>query len=72
MHLVASSLGGELVEQLPEADKVKREALLDLAREVGEAVVPILFTVLRECENAPCRQDLVRISPSSRLPRCTS
>jgi hypothetical protein len=59
-HLVASSLGGELVEQLPVADKVKREALLDLAREVGETVVPILFAVLRECESAPCRQDLVR------------
>jgi len=60
VHLVASSLGGELVEQIPVADKVKREALLGLAREVGEAVVPILFSVLRECENAPYRQDLVR------------
>jgi hypothetical protein len=63
VHLVASSLGGELLEQLPVADKVKREALLDLAREVGEAVVPILFNVLRECENASCRQDLVRTLP---------
>jgi len=59
-HLVASSLGGALVERLPKTDKVEREALLDLARGVGEAVAPVLFTLLRECESVSCRQDLAR------------
>jgi hypothetical protein len=59
-HLVASSLGGALVERLPKADKLEREALLALVRGVGDPIVPILFTLLRECEIASCRQALTQ------------
>jgi hypothetical protein len=59
-RLTGSSLGREIVSRLPEADKLRREALLELAHAAGEAGTPVLFTALRECGNAPSRQDLVR------------
>jgi hypothetical protein len=59
-HLARTSLRTEFGERLQEADRVNRAALLELGLQLGDAGVALLFETLRECESAPCRQDLIQ------------
>jgi len=60
-QIIYSSLSEDLVRELAEADKLKREALLELCRRLGDETVPILFRVLSRCENASTRQALSEV-----------
>ncbi len=57
-QIIYSSLSEDLVRELSQADKLKREALLEVCRRLGDETAPILFRALSRCENAPTRQAL--------------
>jgi hypothetical protein len=57
-QIIYSSLAESLVRELSQADKLKREALLELCRRLGDETVPILFRALSRCENVLIRQAL--------------
>jgi hypothetical protein len=57
-QIIYSSLAEDLVRELSQADKIKRESLLELCRRLGDETVPILFRALSRCENTPTRQAL--------------
>jgi hypothetical protein len=57
-QIVYSSLSEDLVRELSQADKLKRGALLELCRRLGDETVPILFRALSRCEDVPTRQAL--------------
>jgi hypothetical protein len=56
--LVESRLAPELPQLLQDADRVRREFLLELCRIIGAPVLPTLFSILRESEPGPTRQEL--------------
>ena len=60
-QIIYSSLAEDLVRELSQADKLKRESLLELCRRLGDETVPILFRALSRCENAPTRQALSEV-----------
>jgi HEAT repeat protein len=59
--IVYSSLSEKLVRELSQADKLKRELLLELCRRLGDETVPILFRALSGCESVPTRQAIVGV-----------
>jgi hypothetical protein len=60
-NVVYSSLSEELVRELSQADKLKRELLLELCRRLGDETVPILFRALSGCESVPTRNAIVGV-----------
>ncbi len=57
-QIIYSSLAEDLARELSQADRLKRESLLEVCRRLGDETVPILFKALSSCENAPTRQAL--------------
>jgi hypothetical protein len=60
-RIIYSSLAEELVHELSQADKLKRESLLELCRTLGDETVPTLFKALHRCDNASTRQAITEM-----------
>jgi HEAT repeat protein len=60
-RIVYSSLAEDLVRELSQADKLKRESLLELCRRLGDETVPILFRALSGCESVPTRNAITQV-----------
>jgi hypothetical protein len=59
--VVYASLAEDLVRELSQADKLKRESLLELCRRLGDETVPILFRALSGCEKVSTRHAIIEV-----------
>jgi HEAT repeat protein len=60
-RIIYSSLADDIVRELSQADKLKRESLLELCGALGDETVPTLFKALHRCDNASTRHAIAEV-----------